>query len=72
MKFTHILVAVLLIVTLLACPLAMAEEAAQADEGFYITEITDDLFERIQGKAKRFPGGIHEIGFLSVCQTSPG
>lgn len=51
MKTTAIWIAILLLIALPACPLATAEGAAQADEEFYITEITDEIFERIQGKS---------------------
>ena len=51
MKLIHIWMAVLLILALLACPLAMAEETAPGTEGFYITPISDEIFERIQGKS---------------------
>ena len=41
----------LLIIALITCPLALAEESVRADEGFYMTQITDEVFERIQGKS---------------------
>ena len=51
MKPTAIFVSLLLIIALLSGPLALAEEAAQADEGFTISPITDEIFARIQGKS---------------------
>ena len=51
MKLIHIWMAVLLILALLACPLAMAEETAPGTEGLYITQISDEIFERMQGKS---------------------
>ena len=51
MTLIHIWMAVLLILALLACPLAMAEETAPETEDFYIAPISDEIFERIQGKS---------------------
>ena len=53
MKQIRTWASVLLVFALLIFPLAIAEEAARADEGFYITPITDEIFERIQGKSFR-------------------
>ena len=49
-KLVSLTLALLLALSVLLLP-AMAEEAAQANEGFYITPITDEIFERIQGKS---------------------
>jgi len=58
MKSLRIVLLLLLIAALLTGLCAQAETdagaadaAAQADDGFYITPITDEIFERIQGKS---------------------
>ncbi len=51
MKPATIFAFLLLIIALLSGPLALAEEAARADEGFAISPITDEIFARIQGKS---------------------